>query len=404
MIDVAVLGHGVVGSGVAEILINNKEHIKERCSSELNLKYVLDIRKFDGLPYSDKFVSDFETILNDDSVKIVAEVIGGVGAAYEFTKKALLSGKSVVTSNKELVAKKGSELLKIAKENNVNYLFEASVGGGIPVIMPLVQCLAANKIKKVAGILNGTTNFIMTQMIKNDASFEDALKTAQMLGYAESDPTADVEGHDACRKICILSSLAFSKHTSPELIYTEGISKITKSDVSFADRFGYVIKLIGKSEMTDSGKIVSSVYPCLVSKSDPLSCVDGVNNAIKVNGDAVGDVMFYGPGAGKLPTASAVVSDIIDCALHSETRKDFFWDEIEEKEIESVSNLETRFFIRAKGTDEKTIEEIRSVFGVEPTKDDEYLAFITDCAKEKQLKEKLSSLTVAKVESIIHIL
>lgn len=400
MIDVAVLGHGVVGSGVAEILINTKEHIAKRCGEELNLKYVLDIRKFENVAYKDKFVNDFDTILNDKDVKIVAEVIGGVGVAYEFTKKALAAGKSVVTSNKELVAKKGTELLSLAKQNNVNYLFEASVGGGIPVLMPIIQCLSGNKIKKVAGILNGTTNFIMTKMINEDMSFDEALKLAQSLGYAESDPTADIEGHDACRKICILSSLSFSKHTNPDSIYTEGITKITKEDVFFAGKFNSVIKLIGKAEMNDDGKFVSSVFPCLVSKSDPLSGVDGVNNAVKVTGDAVGDVMFYGPGAGKLPTASAVVSDIIDCAVHKETRKDIFWTEAEKDELLEVSSLKTRLFVRASGGQ----EEVKSVFGSEIIEGAGEFAFCTDADLEYALKDKLDSLKNCEIKSVIHIL
>ncbi|MEG1887260.1 MAG: homoserine dehydrogenase, partial [Oscillospiraceae bacterium] len=316
MINVAIMGHGVVGSGVAEVLIKNCDHIAQKAKETINIKYILDLREFPELSYSDKFTKDFNDILNDDSVKVVAEVMGGLNPAYNFVKSLLMAGKSVVTSNKELVAAKGAELLKIAEEKNVNFLFEASVGGGIPVLRPISQCLAANDIFEIVGILNGTTNFILTKMIKEKMSFEAALSLAQELGYAEKNPAADVDGHDACRKICILAAVAFGKHVYPYQVYTDGIAKITLDDVDYANSFNSVIKLIGRARLLDNGHIISTVYPAFVSRESQLSSVDDVFNAVMVRGDAIGDVIFYGRGAGKLPTASAVVADIIDCVKH----------------------------------------------------------------------------------------
>lgn len=274
MVGFAVMGHGVVGSGVVEVFYKNHDSIISRAGTDVDLKYILDIRDFPDLPYSDKFTKNFEDILNDPEVEVVAEVMGGLKPAYDFTKRLLLAGKSVVTSNKELVAAKGAELLKIAKEKNVNYLFEASVGGGIPIIRPINQCLAANNIDEILGILNGTTNFIMTKMIKESMSFDDALALAQQLGYAEKDPTADVDGHDACRKICILASIAFGKHVYPAQVHTEGISKISLMDVAYASNYNSVIKLIGKVAMKENGKIYCIVSPMLVSRESQLSSVD----------------------------------------------------------------------------------------------------------------------------------
>ena len=325
MIYTAVMGHGVVGSGVAEILIKNNSLINDKIKDEISIKYILDLRDFDNLPYSDKFIKDFEIIANDDDIKIVVEVMGGVTPAYDFVKRCLLAGKSVVTSNKELVAAKGAELLKIAKENNVNFLFEASVGGGIPILRPMAQCLAANEISEVKGILNGTTNYILNKMIVDNMDFESALLLAQEMGFAEKNPAADIEGHDACRKTCILASLAFGKHVYPEQVKTEGITDITLTDVEYADSFDCAIKLIGSTKKCGDGKITASVKPMLVSRSHILSDVDGVFNAIMVTGDAVGDVMFYGKGAGKMATASAVVADVIDCAKHLHARKYVDW-------------------------------------------------------------------------------
>ncbi len=325
MIYTAIMGHGVVGSGVAEILLGHNSLINQKIKDEIDVKYILDLRDFDGLPYSDKFIKDFEIIANDDEVKIVVEVMGGVNPAYDFVKRCLMAGKSVVTSNKELVAAKGAELLAIANEKNVNFLFEASVGGGIPILRPIAQCLAANEILEVKGILNGTTNYILNKMIVDNMDFDSALSLAQEMGFAEKNPAADIEGHDACRKICILAALAFGKHVYPEQVKTEGITNITLTDVEYADSFDCAIKLIGSAKKLDNGKITATVKPMLVSRSHILSDVDGVFNAIMVTGDAVGDVMFYGKGAGKMPTASAVVADVIDCAKHLHARKYADW-------------------------------------------------------------------------------
>ena len=325
MIYTAIMGHGVVGSGVAEILLDNNNLINTKIKDQIDVKYILDLRDFDSLPYSDKFIKDFNIIANDEDVKIVVEVMGGVNPAYDFVKRLLLAGKSVVTSNKELVAAKGAELLAIANQNNVNFLFEASVGGGIPILRPIAQCLAANEITEIKGILNGTTNYILNKMIVDNMDFDAALSLAQEMGFAEKNPAADIEGHDACRKICILASLGFGKHVYPEQVKTEGITNITLTDVEYADSFDCAIKLIGSTKKLNDGKITASVKPMLVSRSHILSDVDGVFNAIMVSGDAVGDVMFYGKGAGKMPTASAVVADVIDCAKHLHARKYVDW-------------------------------------------------------------------------------
>ncbi|MBQ2754549.1 MAG: homoserine dehydrogenase [Clostridia bacterium] len=313
MVNVAVLGYGTVGSGVVEI-INGGQFLK-KAGDEINVKAILDIRKFPGDTYENLVTDNYDNILNDDEISIIVETMGGLKPAYDFTKRALLKGKSVVTSNKELVATHGAELLKIAKENNVSYLFEASVGGGIPIIRPLNNCLAANDITSILGILNGTTNYILTQMFKNGVSFDNALSDAQAKGYAEQNPAADIEGHDACRKIAILSSLAYGKHINSNEIKTEGITKISSADVNYAEEEGYSIKLIGRSKNLGDG-VYACVSPVMLPKGHPLSDVEDVFNAILVNGSATGDVMFYGKGAGKLPTASAVVADVIDIVKH----------------------------------------------------------------------------------------
>ncbi len=353
MVQVAVMGHGVVGSGVVEVLENHRESIAKRAKEEINIKYILDIREFPDSPYADKFTKSFDDILNDEEVKVVAEVMGGVNPAYDFTKKCLLAGKSVVTSNKELVATKGAELLEIAKNNNVNYLFEASVGGGIPIIRPISQCLAANEFVEIAGILNGTTNFILTKMIKDQMSFEDALKMAQQLGYAERNPAADVEGHDACRKIAILASLCYGKHIYPELVHTQGITEITLADVAYASAWGGVIKLIGQVMRLDDGRVDIAVEPMFISHESQLSSVDDVFNGILVRGDATGDVVFYGKGAGKLPTASAVVADIIDCVKHLKARKYLYWADGDNSLVKPYEETEFSVYVRVQ-TDNKT--------------------------------------------------
>lgn len=358
MVAIAVLGHGTVGSGVVEVLTKNSESINKRAGEPIEIKKILDLRDFD-VPYSDKFTKDFSEIENDPEIKIVVECMGGCTFAYDYAKRALLAGKSVVTSNKEMVAEKGYELLTIAKEKNLNFLFEASVGGGIPIIRPLSQCMAANEVSEIAGILNGTTNYILTRMINEGASFEDCLKTAQELGYAERDPSADVDGHDACRKICILASLAFGKHVYPESVNTEGIRNITSEDVKYCAAWGGAIKLIGRVVMNEDGKVFINVAPRFVPHCCQLSTIDDVFNGILVRGDATGDVVFYGKGAGKLPTASAVVADVIDCVKHIKARKYLYWEDAVEGMVANPDDEPCRMFLRVSGEDvEAAVKEI----------------------------------------------
>ena len=352
MISVAIMGHGTVGSGVAEILTTHKQKLFKAVGEELYVKHILDLREFPDSPLADRFTKNFEDIVNDIEVRVVVEVMGGTNPAYDFVKRCLHAGKSVVTSNKELVAKHGAELLAVAKENNANFLFEASVGGGIPIIRPLSQCLVANEVDEIAGILNGTTNFIFGKMINDNMDFSDALKLAQDLGYAERNPEADIEGHDACRKICILASLAFGKHIYPDNVYTNGISEITLDDVKYADSLNYVIKLIGDVKKTEDGKLDILVAPMLLSKDCILSDINDVFNVILVKGDCTGDVMFYGKGAGKLPTASAVVADVVDCAKHLKARKRIFWTDSDGSQVASYKDSKTAMYIRVAGKGE----------------------------------------------------
>ncbi len=389
MVDVAIIGHGVVGSGVAEIIINHNEMINKKAKNEINLKYILDIREFDGLPYSEKFVKDFDTILNDDDVKVVVETAGGATFAYDYVKAALLKGKSVVTSNKELVALKGAELLKIAQDNNINFLFEASVGGGIPVLRPIAQCLAANDLSEITGILNGTTNFILTKMIKENMQFDDALSMAQRLGYAERDPSADIDGHDAARKICILASLAFGKHIYPEQIKTEGIRGMKLSDVEIASDMGYVTKLIGHSKVLGD-KVSASVSPAVIPMSSVISNVEDVFNIIKVRGDAIGDVAFYGRGAGKLPTASAVVADVIDCVKHLAARKYLFWEDGDKNYVVDPDEIAFDYMVIADNNAEAAI---KGAFNCADCKaKDESFAAIIENQTKNSIKAKLSAI------------
>lgn len=410
MINVAIMGHGVVGSGVAEILLNNRAHIAEKTKNEIHIKYILDLRDFNELEYSNKFIRDFNKIVEDDSVKVVAEVMGGIHPAYEYVKQCLLAGKSVVTSNKELVAAKGAELLALAEENNVNFLFEASVGGGIPVLRPMAQCLAANNILEVTGILNGTTNFIMTKMVHEHMSFDDALALAQKLGYAERDPSADVDGHDACRKICILASLAFGHHVYPEQVHTEGISNITQTDVAYAAACGRVIKLIGHAKTAADGHIYATVYPALLKKEHPLAGVEDVYNAIMIDGDYIGKVMFYGRGAGKEATASAVVADIMDCVKHLQARKYLKWEDGSTDYVTDMQENTVQLFIRAFARDKAAaIAEAEAAFGElqllhwNDEKPDAF-AFITPKDTEKALRRKLASLSKSEAESVLHLI
>lgn len=361
MISVAIMGHGVVGSGVAEILTTHKQKLFASLGEELYVKKILDLREFPDSPLAERFTKDFNEIINDREIRIVVEVMGGLNPAYDYVKQCLKAGKSVVTSNKELVAAHGAELLAIAKEENVNFLFEASVGGGIPIIRPMSQCLVANIVNEVAGILNGTTNFILTKMIEDGMEFEDALKLAQELGFAERNPAADIEGHDACRKICILASLAFGKHIYPDAVHTEGITNITLEDVKYAGAYGCVIKLIGKVKKLDDGKIDILVAPMLVPNISQLANIDNEFNGIMVRGDCTGDVVFYGKGAGKLPTASAVVADVVDCGKHLKTRKYLYWTDGDGKNIIPFDRSKTAVYIRVKG--ENALEKAQKLFG-----------------------------------------
>ena len=358
MVNVAILGFGVVGSGVAEVLATNGPHIDKKVDDLIRLKYILDIRDFPDSPFADKVIHDFSIIENDPEVNIVVETIGGAKVALDFTRRALAAGKSVVTSNKELVAEHGCELLKLAQEKGVSYLFEASVGGGIPIIRPLNQCLAANEIEEIAGILNGTTNYILTRMIRAGLSFDAALKEAQQNGYAEQDPTADIEGHDACRKICILSSLSFGRHVYPNQVPTEGITGVTLADVAYADACGKKIKLLGRAIRRPDGKVCAFVAPHLVDVENPLAGVEDVFNAIAVKGNAIGDVMFYGRGAGKLPTASAVVADVIDAARHKDAKKRMVWAEGGDDVAVPPTDLESVWYVRVEGT----LEAVKAAF------------------------------------------
>lgn len=394
MINIAIMGHGVVGSGVAEILINHNDRISKRVKQDISVKYILDLRDFEGLSYSDKFIKDFDKILQDDEVQVVAEVMGGINPAYDFVKKCLLSGKSVVTSNKELVAAKGAELIEIAQQNNVNFLFEASVGGGIPILRPMTQCMSANDIDEIWGILNGTTNYILNKMIVDNMDFETALKMAQNLGFAEKDPTADIEGHDACRKICILAALGFGKHVYPDQVKTEGITNITLRDVAYADKFDCVIKLIGHAKKLDNGKITATVRPTLVNRNCILSGVNGVFNAVMLNGDQTGEVAFYGKGAGKEATASAVVADIMDCIKHIKARKYLSWEDGAKDYVDTNYDEYTKLYVCVKSNDFEDLKaQFNNIFteNVWNVKDEtaKEIAFITDIDFESKIMEKL---------------
>lgn len=390
MTNIAILGFGVVGSGVAEVITENLEIINKRINGELNIKYILDLRDFPDSKFGNLVIHDFDTILNDPDVTLVAEMMGGSHPAYDFSLAALKAGKSVVTSNKEVVAKFGTELLATARENNVRYLFEASVGGGIPIIRPMVNDLAANDIESVSGILNGTTNYILTQMDKNGTDFALALKDAQAKGYAEANPTADVEGIDAARKIVILASLAFGKLINPELIYAEGISKITVSDIDIAKELGYSIKLIGHCEKIGE-KILAMVSPRLIPASNPLHSVDDVFNGIFVEGNMLGSSMFYGRGAGKLPTASAVVADIIDIAKSPKNDPCFpTLVSAEESDLVDINEYKCKnLLVFEKSASDKIFDAFNAT---EAIIKNGKVAFITEEISEKDLADKLSAL------------
>ena len=361
MVNVAVLGYGTVGSGVVEVIRTNQEVINQRVGETLNLKYVLDLRDFPGDPVQEIITHDFEEIVQDKEVDLVVEVMGGIEPAYTFVKRSLEAGKSVATSNKALVAKHGAELLKIAKEKNVNFLFEASVGGGIPILRPLHSSLTGDVVEEITGILNGTTNYMLTKMFYEGANYDEVLKEAQDNGYAERNPEADVEGYDACRKIAILASIISGKQVDFEDIYCEGITKITADDMKYAKEMGMTIKLLATCKR-EGDKICAMVSPCLLHKSHPLFNIDGVFNSIFVHGNMLGDAMFYGSGAGKLPTASAVVGDIVEEAKNPGRNLGVMWSE-EKLELEGKEELKRRFFVRMKGSPEVVKGKLAADFG-----------------------------------------
>lgn len=392
MIKVAVLGYGNIGSGVVQVLLNNKETIAKKAGDEIVPACVLDLRDFPGDVMEDKVVKDINLITQNPEISIVVETMGGTKPAYAFVKACLEAGKHVATSNKELVAAHGPELLEIAKAHHVSFLFEASVGGGIPIIRPMHQCLTANNILKIAGILNGTTNYILDQMIRKGKTFETALKDAQNNGFAERNPAADIEGHDACRKIAILASLASGKMIDYNDIDTDGITDITLDDVKYAAAMDSVIKLIGYAQFDENGKVYSIVSPMVIKNSSPLAGVDGVFNAIMVTGDCVGDVMFYGKGAGKLPTASAVVADVVDAVKHSDRSKKIFWEKPAENIMADIDSKKFEYFVRT--TD--SAENVQKIFGkcefVDNIIDNES-AFVTSPLTKSEVEEKLAKLS-----------
>ena len=361
MVNIAVLGYGTVGSGVVEVIDTNGAGINQRIGEKLQVKYVLDLKDFPGDPVQEKIVHDFETIIQDEEINIVVEVMGGIEPAYTFVKRSLLAGKSVATSNKALVAKHGAELLSIAKEKNINFLFEASVGGGIPIIRPLNSSLTADEIEEITGILNGTTNYMLTKMFYEGADYDTVLKEAQANGYAERNPEADVEGYDACRKIAILSSLISGNKVDFEDIYCEGITKITTEDMKYAKAMGTTIKLLASSKR-DGSRLHAIVAPCMLYPEHPLYNVNGVFNAIFVHGNVLGDAMFYGSGAGKLPTASAVVADVVDAAKHLNRNIMTMWKQ-EKLTLEDKGDAKRRFFIRMKGDEEEMRKDLEYSFG-----------------------------------------
>ena len=398
MAKVAVLGHGVVGSGVVELFHKNKHSIESKAGQPMEVKYILDIRDFPNLPYSDRFTKDFQVILNDPEISVVAEVMGGLSPAFDYVKSLLEHGKSVVTSNKELVAAKGAQLLHIAREHNVNFFFEASVGGGIPIIRPMHQCLAANEISEIAGILNGTTNFILTKMIHDQMGFDEALKMAQQLGYAERNPAADIEGHDTCRKICILASLAFGSHVYPNTVHTEGITKLTLEDVAYAEDWGGVIKLIGRARRLPDGTLSAGVFPAFIAEHSQLANIDDVFNGVLIRGDATGDVVFYGRGAGKFPTASVVVADMIDVVKANTTSKSLCWEDSDGNQVVDIETVPFSFYLRLTSPrDESFPAAVKALIpeaGELHRKNqpaDEW-AFVTPAMPEQELKKLLDEL------------
>lgn len=402
MINIAVLGYGTVGSGVVEVINTNQDSINRRAGDEIRIKYVLDLRDFPGDPVQEVLVHDYETIVNDPEVDIVVEVMGGLEPAHTFVKRALEAGKSVATSNKALVAKFGPELMNIARNKNINFLFEASCGGGIPIIRALNQSLTADQIDEVTGILNGTTNYMLTKMDMEGSRFESVLMEAQEKGYAEADPTADVEGYDACRKIAILSSLAYGKFLNYEKIHTEGITRITPEDMEYARTMGMSIKLLATSRKLSEDSYYAVVAPFLVGKNNPLYSVNDVYNGIFVHGNVLGDAMFYGSGAGKLPTASAVVADVVDEAKHLHENMPNEWND-QPLPLADPDQVSGRFFVRVQTTD---LSLIRSVFGtieqIQVPKAEGETGFVTAQMTLGQYKAKAAEIK-AEILSMIRI-
>lgn len=401
MIKTAVLGYGTVGSGVVEVLEKNREIIAKRAGNEVEVKYVLDRKDFSGTPIENKIVNDFEQIIQDEEIKVVVEVLGGIEPAYTFVKRSLEAGKSVVTSNKELVAQCGAELLALAENKQVNFLYEASVGGGIPIIRSLHQALTGDEIEEIIGILNGTTNYMMTKMFNEGVEYDEVLKEAQDKGYAERNPEADVEGHDACRKIAILSSVISGKCVDYKEIYTEGITKITATDMKYAKKLGKTIKLLASAKR-EGDKISAMVSPCLLNDSHPLYHVDGVFNAVFVKGNMLGDAMFYGSGAGKLPTASAVVGDVVDAVKNMGRVVMPVWTK-EKVTLTDKADTEKKFFVRMKGVPAEYAEKIEVVFGKTEQVVLEDISgefgFMTEKMKESVYEEK-----AAQFSNILHMM
>lgn len=390
---IAILGYGTVGSGVFQIIRENNSIIEKRVGAPVEIKYVLDLREFPGDPVEPYLVHDFKTVIEDPEIDIIVEVMGGVRFAYPYVKEALLSGRSVCTSNKELVAAHGAELIAIARERSINFLFEASVGGGIPVIRQLMRSVTADEVEEVSGILNGTTNYMMTRMREDGISFDEALADAQANGFAERDPSADIEGFDACRKIAILTSLAYGQQVDYQDIYTEGITKISGTDVAYAKQMKRGIKLIARSYQKD-GKIYAMVSPMMIRKKNPLYPVNGVFNAIMVRGNMLGEIMFYGMGAGKLPTASAVVSDVIDAAKHRFVNIPILWSQ-EKMTLGEKDDMQVRFFVRVPAAE---AEKARSIFDIHKTVElaekTEEFAFVTKEMSEKAFADACAKLSV----------
>ena len=392
MIKIAILGYGTIGSGVVEVLHTNSESIAKRAGDEIQVKYILDLRDFPGDPMEDKVIHDYDVIAKDPEIQVVVEAMGGVEPAYTFVKRALLAGKNVTTSNKALVAKHGAELIAIAKEQSINFLFEASVGGGIPIIRPLNSSLTADEIEEITGILNGTTNYMLSKMTFEGLEFDDVLKDAQSRGYAEADPTADVEGYDACRKIAILTSLVCGQQVDFEDIYTEGITKITADDIKYAKAMGKVIKLLATSRKTQQG-YCAMVAPFMLSQQHPLYSVNDVFNAIFVHGNVLGDAMFYGSGAGKLPTASAVVADSVDIAKHLHKNILISWSS-GKMDLVNKGKAESRFFVRIRESQEQAEAVFGKVEFVEVPGIDGETGFVTEVLTEDQFEQRAAKLEV----------